>query len=87
MMQFGSGMGNVLGPMNGMLTSGTDSITIFTGADVSTTRTSVLLLESVGSQHEGFYRCEVTFGDGRMFTSKNASVMFNCELSILLLWS
>ena len=84
MMQFGSEIGHLMGPMNGMLTNGTFNITIFTGANVTATRTSVLLLENVGNQHEGLYRCQVTFGDGRVLTSRNASLMFDGKINFLL---
>ena len=84
MMQFGSGIVTFIGLVNGILTSGANDITIFNGADVTATRTSVLLLENVENQHEGLYRCEVTFGDGRVLTSRNASLMFNGKIIFLL---
>ena len=76
MVQLGSGMGI----MSGMLTSGVDSVTISSGTDVISTRASVLLLENVDSQHEGLYRCVVTFTDGQTLSSRNASLTFNGKL-------
>ena len=80
MMQFGSGMGPEL--MDGILTNNMDSVTISNGNDVISTRASVLLLDNVGSQHEGFYRCVVTFADEQTLSSRNASLRFNGNLSI-----
>ncbi|XP_064387090.1 receptor-type tyrosine-protein phosphatase S-like isoform X2 [Halichondria panicea] len=79
MMQFGSGMGPEL--MDGILTNNMDSVTISSGTDVISSRASVLLLDNVGSQHEGFYRCVVTFADEQTLSSRNASLRFNATVA------
>ncbi len=82
LMQCGSGITPSPGLMDGMLTNDMDSVTISSGTDVIYTRASILLLESVDSQHEGFYRCRVTFTDGQTLCSRNASLIFSSKLSI-----
>lgn len=81
MVQFGSGMGIGSGPENGMLTGGSSGISIFSGSNgVGVSKTSILVLDNVGAQHEGLYRCVASFQDGQVITSRNATLMYNSKL-------
>ena len=81
MVQFGSGMGIGPGPMNGLQTGNeSGGISIFSGSSgVDVSKTSILVLDNVGSQHEGLYRCVATFQDGQVITSRNATLMYNSK--------
>lgn len=70
----GSGMGLRPGPQSGMLLNDTaGGITIHQPADSST---SILILEPVGNDFEGFYSCVAVFPD-QMITSSEAALRFN----------
>lgn len=83
-MEFGSGMGIGPAPMSGLLMEdGNCSISIFEGTGgVNVSKTSVLVLDNVGFQHEGHYRCVATFQDGQVITSRNATLIYNSKLAL-----
>ena len=76
MMPFGSGSGMGIGPglMSGLLTNSSGSVTI---VRPSGSGTSILVLEEVGNNHEGFYSCVAVFSDGTIRKSAQASLTYN----------
>ena len=80
MMAFGSGSGRgtglAPGLTSGMLTNSSDGVTIVEPADSGT---SILILDSVGAEHEGFYSCVALLSDGTMLTSDQASLIYDSE--------
>ena len=65
-------MGAGPGPMPGTLSNDSESgVTIIQPADPGT---SILVLDSVGNEHEGLYSCVAVFSDGTMITSSQASL-------------
>ena len=69
----GSGMGLSPGPSSGILSNDTEGVTIHQPADPGT---SILILDSVGNDFEGFYSCVAVFPD-QMRTSSEAALIFN----------
>ena len=68
-------MGVVPGPMPGILSNDSESgVTIIQPADPGT---SILVLDSVGNEHEGLYSCVAVFSDGTMITSSQASLTYS----------
>ena len=77
-MPFGSsfsGSGLAPGPENGVLR--TSGVTVVSG--LSDPGTSILVLDSVGNQHEGFYSCEARYSDGTVLTSSPAVLVYSGE--------
>ena len=80
MMSFGSGMSGIgPGPMSGILSNNDTQfgVTIIQPADPGT---SILVLDSVGNEHEGLYSCVAVFSDGTMITSSQASLTYRGKL-------
>ena len=81
MMPFGSGFsgsGLAPGPENGVLsTDPASGVTVVSG--LSDPGTSILVLDSVGNQHEGFYWCEARYSDGTVLTSSPAVLVYSGE--------
>ena len=70
----GSGMGLRPGPPSGMLSNGTEGVTIHQPADPGT---SILILDSVGNEFEGFYSCVAVFANGDNISSSEATLDYN----------
>ena len=79
-MEFGSGMGPSMMVDPGFLTNGTTgvaNVTIVGG--LADPGTSILVLDGVGNEQEGFYSCVATFSDGRMINSSSGALIYNGE--------
>ena len=64
----------------GFLTSGTvgvANVTVVGG--LADPGTSILVLDGVGNDQEGFYSCVATFSDGRMINSTRGALIYNGE--------
>ena len=64
----------------GVLTNGTTgvaNVTIVGG--LADPGTSILVLDGVGNDQEGFYSCVATFSDGRMINSSSGALICNGE--------
>ena len=88
MMSFGSGSGSGMGlspgSSSGMLSNDTEDVTIHQPSDPGT---SILILDSVGNEHEGLYSCVAVFSDGTTITSSAAALIFDrkCFFSTFIL--
>lgn len=79
-MEFDSGMGPSVMVEPGFLTSGTvgvANVTVVGG--LADPGTSILVLDGVGNDQEGFYSCVATFSDGRMINSTRGALIYNGE--------
>ena len=80
-MPFGSGFsgfGLAPGPENGVLrTDPASGVTVVSG--LSDPGTSILVLDSVGNDHEGFYSCEARYSDETVLTSSPAVLVYSGE--------
>ena len=84
-MEFGSRMGPSMMVESGFLTNGTTgvaNVTIVGG--LADSGTSILVLDRVSNDQEGFYSCVATFSDGRMINSSSGALIYNGEK--LLCW-
>ena len=71
----GSGMGLRPGPPSGMLYNDTEvGVTIHQPADPGT---SVLILDSVSDEFEGFYSCVAVFQNDNRIQSSEATLIYN----------
>ena len=70
----GSGMGLNPGLSSGMLSNDMEDVTIHQPSDPGT---SILILDSVGNEHEGLYSCVAVFSDGTTITSSAAALIFD----------
>ena len=85
-MEFGSGMGPSMMVEPGFLTSGTvgvANVTVVGG--LADPGTSILVLDGVGNDQEGFYSCVATFSDGRMINSTRGALIYNGEKFLCIL--
>ena len=79
-MEFGSGMGLSMMVESGFLTNGTTGVANVTIASgLADPGTSILVLDGVGNDQEGFYSCVATFSDGRMINSSSGALIYNGE--------
>ena len=79
----GSGMGLSPGPSSGMLSNDMEGVTIHQPVDHGT---SILILDSVGNNFEGFYSCVAVFPT-QMRTSSEAALRFNRKHFFKLLFT
>ena len=59
----------------GFLTNGMSNVTVVGG--LADPGTSILVLDGVGNDQEGFYFCVATFSDGRMINSTSGALVYN----------
>ena len=62
---------------SGFLTNGVANVTIVGG--LADSGTSILVLDGVGNEQEGFYSCVAILSDGRMINSSSGALIYNGE--------